>query len=165
MVWLQEIPHCSFFLWYYYHCHFYLQVPFFEVLSKFDALTFTDVVGASQVTKRRYEEVHFVLSTDPPPPHTHTLSLLLMISLFYSYELLELPPFLIFHLARFTKNKFFTEKNPTIVTFPVKNLDLGVYLQSKANKALPSVSSSMVLLFWNRNDMDGLHQLNKAIYD
>jgi hypothetical protein len=25
---------------------------------------------------------------------------------------------------RFTKNNFFIEKNPTLVTFPVKNLDL-----------------------------------------
>eukprot|EP00904_Undaria_pinnatifida_P008268 jgi/Undpi1/4571/HiC_scaffold_18.g07925.m1 len=32
--------------------------------------------------------------------------------------------YLIFHLARFTKNNFYVEKNPTIVNFPVKNLEL-----------------------------------------
>jgi len=44
------------------------------------------------------------------------------------YGLLKLPPFLIFHLSRFTKNNFYQEKNPTIVTFPVKNLELRDYL-------------------------------------
>lgn len=40
------------------------------------------------------------------------------------YVLQDLPRYLIFHIARFTKNNFFVEKNPTIVNFPVKNLDL-----------------------------------------
>eukprot|EP00611_Tribonema_gayanum_P023278 TRINITY_DN4868_c0_g1_i2.p1 TRINITY_DN4868_c0_g1~~TRINITY_DN4868_c0_g1_i2.p1 ORF type:complete len:330 (-),score=140.55 TRINITY_DN4868_c0_g1_i2:42-1031(-) len=44
------------------------------------------------------------------------------------YTLRRLPPYLIFHLARFTKNNFFVEKNPTIVNFPVKNLELKDYL-------------------------------------
>ncbi len=77
----------------------------------------------------------------PPPPHS-----LLVLYVSRRYELLELPPFLIFHLARFTKNKFFTEKNPTIVTFPIKNLDLGVYLQSDKAAAIPSVSNTSVFL-------------------
>ena len=36
----------------------------------------------------------------------------------------RLPPYLVLHLNRFTKNSFFEEKNSTIVTFPVKNLEL-----------------------------------------
>ncbi|OQS07875.1 U4/U6.U5 tri-snRNP-associated protein [Thraustotheca clavata] len=40
------------------------------------------------------------------------------------YILQTLPQYLIFHIHRFTKNNFFTEKNPTIVNFPVKNLEL-----------------------------------------
>jgi U4/U6.U5 tri-snRNP-associated protein 2 len=40
------------------------------------------------------------------------------------YNLKRLPPYLILHLARFTRNNFFVEKNPTIVNFPVKNLEL-----------------------------------------
>ncbi|KAL6762204.1 ubiquitin-specific protease 39 [Haematococcus lacustris] len=35
-----------------------------------------------------------------------------------------LPPYLCLHMKRFTKNNFFVEKNPTIVNFPVKNLEL-----------------------------------------
>lgn len=43
------------------------------------------------------------------------------------YRLLELPPYLILHLARFKTNNYSREKNPTIVAFPVKNLDLSPY--------------------------------------
>jgi len=46
------------------------------------------------------------------------------------YRLKRLPTFLILHLARFTKNNFFVEKNPTIVNFPVKNLELREYLEA-----------------------------------
>ncbi|CAM9221693.1 unnamed protein product [Discosporangium mesarthrocarpum] len=40
------------------------------------------------------------------------------------YVLKRLPRYLVFHLGRFTKNNFYVEKNPTIVNFPVKNLEL-----------------------------------------
>nr|GEY99937.1 U4/U6.U5 tri-snRNP-associated protein 2-like [Tanacetum cinerariifolium] len=40
------------------------------------------------------------------------------------YHVTRLPKYLIIHLRRFTKNDFFVEKNPTLVNFPVKNLDL-----------------------------------------
>ena len=40
------------------------------------------------------------------------------------YKIRKLPKFLIFQLERFTKNNFFLEKNPTIVSFPLNNLDL-----------------------------------------
>lgn len=40
------------------------------------------------------------------------------------YWITKLPRYLILSLARFTKNFYFTEKNPTIVNFPVKNLEL-----------------------------------------
>ena len=46
-----------------------------------------------------------------------------------TYKLKHLPPYLIFHVKRFTKNNFFTEKNPTIVNFPVKNLELRDYVE------------------------------------
>jgi U4/U6.U5 tri-snRNP-associated protein 2 len=44
------------------------------------------------------------------------------------YRLLKLPQYLIFHLGRFTMNNFNLEKNHTIVTFPVKNLEMKDYL-------------------------------------
>ena len=40
------------------------------------------------------------------------------------YAVEALPPYLILHMKRFTRNNFFVEKNPTIVTFPVRNLEL-----------------------------------------
>mmetsp|Transcript_1377 Transcript_1377/g.3976 ORF Transcript_1377/g.3976 Transcript_1377/m.3976 type:complete len:508 (+) Transcript_1377:229-1752(+) len=36
------------------------------------------------------------------------------------YSVLKLPPYLVLHMKRFSKNNFFVEKNPTIVNFPVK---------------------------------------------
>ena len=40
------------------------------------------------------------------------------------YRLTRLPRYLVLHMKRFQKNNFFIEKNPTIVNFPVKNLEL-----------------------------------------
>ncbi|KAI9046456.1 hypothetical protein LZ554_009205 [Drepanopeziza brunnea f. sp. 'monogermtubi'] len=46
------------------------------------------------------------------------------------YRLLHpLPPFLLFHVKRFSKNKFVEERNPTIVTFDARNLDLSPYVE------------------------------------
>ena len=40
------------------------------------------------------------------------------------YQITKLPPYLVLHVKRFISNRYFTEKNPTIVNFPVKNLEL-----------------------------------------
>lgn len=46
------------------------------------------------------------------------------------YRLLHpLPPYLMFHVKRFSKNKFVAERNPTIVTFPVRSLDMSPYVE------------------------------------
>ncbi|KAI9748054.1 MAG: hypothetical protein M1815_003636 [Lichina confinis] len=46
------------------------------------------------------------------------------------YRLLHpLPPYLVFHIKRFSRNKFVTERNPTIVTFPVRSLDMSPYVE------------------------------------
>ena len=44
------------------------------------------------------------------------------------YRIKKLPEYLVVHLGRFKKNNFSVEKNPTIVTFPIKNLDLNDFL-------------------------------------
>ncbi|XP_053573771.1 U4/U6.U5 tri-snRNP-associated protein 2 [Bombina bombina] len=44
------------------------------------------------------------------------------------FQLTKLPHYLIFCIKRFTKNNFFVEKNPTIVNFPITNVDLREYL-------------------------------------
>jgi len=43
------------------------------------------------------------------------------------YWITRLPRYLILSLARLTRNHFFVEKNPTIVNFPVKNLEMKDY--------------------------------------
>ena len=41
-----------------------------------------------------------------------------------------LPPYLLFHIKRFSKNKFVAERNPTIVTFPSpRGLDMSPYVE------------------------------------
>lgn len=40
------------------------------------------------------------------------------------YKLTKLPPFIIMHIKRFTSNNFVEEKNPTIVNFPLKGVDM-----------------------------------------
>lgn len=44
------------------------------------------------------------------------------------YRIRTLPRYLVLHLARFTRNNFSLEKNATIVTFPVKNLQMRDFL-------------------------------------
>ena len=49
------------------------------------------------------------------------------------YRLLHpLPPYLIFHVKRFSANKFIRERNPTIVTFSPRSLDMSPYVQPNA---------------------------------
>ncbi|EPQ29185.1 uncharacterized protein PFL1_03472 [Pseudozyma flocculosa PF-1] len=46
------------------------------------------------------------------------------------FKVVKLPPFVILHFRRFTKNRFVEERNPTIVNFPIKDLDLSEYVES-----------------------------------
>ena len=48
-----------------------------------------------------------------------------------------LPPFLMFHVKRFSQNKFVTERNPTIVTFDARNLDMGPYAEPDPSQHPP----------------------------
>lgn len=50
------------------------------------------------------------------------------------YEITKLPKYLIMCFRRFTKNTFYLEKNPTIVNFPVKNIDLRELLVTEESK-------------------------------
>jgi U4/U6.U5 tri-snRNP-associated protein 2 len=80
------------------------QEPLVTVLKKFDGMNFSDALGKSGAAQHK------------------------------RYRLLELPPYLILHLARFRKNGYSREKNPTIVAFPVKNMDLSDYTFPKNGK-------------------------------
>ncbi|KAM7530707.1 hypothetical protein LguiB_034117 [Lonicera macranthoides] len=44
------------------------------------------------------------------------------------YRVTRLPQYLILHMHRFMENNSFKEKNPTLVNFPVKNLELRDYI-------------------------------------
>ncbi|KAH0495203.1 hypothetical protein TgHK011_008768 [Trichoderma gracile] len=51
------------------------------------------------------------------------------------YRLLHpLPPFLMLHVKRFSQNKFVAERNPTIVTFDARNLDVSPYVEPNPNE-------------------------------
>lgn len=50
------------------------------------------------------------------------------------YQIQKLPQYLIFHINRFSDNSFFKEKNPTIVNFPVSDLDLSGFLSNSKLK-------------------------------
>jgi len=43
------------------------------------------------------------------------------------YSIKKLPRYLIIHVKRFRNNNWFMEKNPTLVNFPIRNLDLKQY--------------------------------------
>jgi U4/U6.U5 tri-snRNP-associated protein 2 len=51
------------------------------------------------------------------------------------FELTVLPKYLILYIKRFTRNTFFTEKNPTIVNFPLRNVDLSELLSPEHRTA------------------------------
>lgn len=85
------------------------QEPLVTVMKKFDGISFSDALSRSGLTQRK------------------------------RYRLKELPSYLVLHLARFKTNNYSREKNPTIVAFPVKNLDLGSYtFPEKEAKPLPT---------------------------
>ena len=74
------------------------QEPLVSVLRKFDGTSFSDAMGRGGVAQKR------------------------------RYRLRKLPNYLVLHLTRFKRNEFTVEKNPTIVSFPIKNLDLSQYV-------------------------------------
>ena len=51
------------------------------------------------------------------------------------YKLTRLPPFLILHIKRFTSNNFVEEKNPTIINFPLKGIDLAECIERPASSS------------------------------
>lgn len=62
------------------------------------------------------------------------------------YQLLRLPPYLIVHIKRFTHNNWFLEKNTTIVTFPLRHLDLRSCLHPSALAAHPVTRYDLVAM-------------------
>ncbi|GJJ73339.1 U4/U6.U5 tri-snRNP-associated protein 2 [Entomortierella parvispora] len=44
------------------------------------------------------------------------------------FQITRLPNYIILHIKRFSKNSFVEEKNPTIVTFPIRNLSMAEFV-------------------------------------
>ena len=47
------------------------------------------------------------------------------------YKIKKLPQYLFLHIKRFSKNNFFKEKNPMIVNFPIRDLDLKEFVAAE----------------------------------
>ena len=63
------------------------------------------------------------------------------------FRLTKLPSYMVLHIKRFTKNNFFVEKNPTIVNFPVKNLELRDIVPVPAGEPAGHASRLLCLSF------------------
>ena len=68
------------------------------------------------------------------------------------FRLTKLPSYMVLHIKRFTKNNFFVEKNPTIVNFPVKNLEL--------RDILPVPTGELTNSFANDNAYAAVHDIH-----
>ena len=62
------------------------------------------------------------------------------------FEITRLPPFIIMYIQRFTKNTFFVEKNPTIVNFPVKEIEFGDLLTAEAKEKYKNMNTTYDLI-------------------
>ncbi|XP_003746510.1 U4/U6.U5 tri-snRNP-associated protein 2 [Galendromus occidentalis] len=60
------------------------------------------------------------------------------------FELIKLPMYLILYMKRFTKNTFFTEKNPTIINFPINNVDFSDLLSPELRRVNPENAYELV---------------------
>lgn len=60
------------------------------------------------------------------------------------YQLMKLPKYLIICYRRFTKNTFYLEKNPTIVNFPVKDVDLRELLSPEVQADNPNTIYDLI---------------------
>ncbi|CAG8498076.1 8594_t:CDS:10 [Paraglomus brasilianum] len=62
------------------------------------------------------------------------------------FQLTRLPNYIIFHIKRFTKNNWSSEKNPTIVNFPIKNIDMREYLLTENSDTSQKLSTHFDLI-------------------
>ena len=60
------------------------------------------------------------------------------------YIIKKLPKYLFLHIKRFSKNNFFKEKNPMIVNFPLRDLDLKEFVSTEGGAEKPSMMYDLV---------------------
>ena len=69
------------------------------------------------------------------------------------YAITRLPRYLIVHIKRFSKNtQQFVEKNPTIVNFPVRNLEMGTFTQLSEEEQAKGASTKYHLMSSTQHD-------------
>lgn len=91
------------------------QVPLFDLLKRFDGSTVE--VDIDPDTKRERRR---------------------------TYTITQLPSYLIIHYQRFANNTFFAEKNPTLVNFPLENLEMRPYTTGIAQDANDEANNEQV---------------------
>ncbi|XP_021713590.1 U4/U6.U5 tri-snRNP-associated protein 2-like [Chenopodium quinoa] len=75
------------------------------------------------------------------------------------YRVTKLPPYVIMHIRRFTKSNNFVEKNPTIVNFPVKNLEMKDYIALKDAEKLRSKYDLMANIVHQGTPIQGSYKV------
>jgi len=69
------------------------------------------------------------------------------------YVITRLPKYLIVHIKRFSKNtQHFVEKNPTIVNFPVRNLEMGQFTDLSEEEKAAGSSTKYHLMCSTQHD-------------
>lgn len=62
------------------------------------------------------------------------------------FHLMTAPPYFIFHIKRFMKNNYFTERNQTIVTFPLDDFDMSPFIDDSFIQSNPKISTKYNLV-------------------
>lgn len=85
------------------------------------------------------------------------------------FKIMKLPPYIILYVKRFTKNYFVFEKNPTIVNFPIKNIDFGELLTPEIRAVHPYTTYDLIANIVHDGDSSGadkgtyrVHTLHKG---
>ncbi|CAE1313444.1 USP39 [Acanthosepion pharaonis] len=85
------------------------------------------------------------------------------------FKITKLPPYIILYVKRFTKNYFVFEKNPTIVNFPIKNIDFGDLLTPEIRAIHPYTTYDLIANIVHDGDSSGtdkgtyrVHTLHKG---
>jgi len=79
-----------------------------------------------------------------------------------TYRITRLPNYLILHIQRFTNNLWYTEKNPTIVNFPMKSLDMSPYCDNTQEGTMYNLIANIRHNGTTKDFWYNLHLLQKS---
>ena len=104
-------------------------VSLFELLEKFDG---------HPITSNASEELSATASSSTSTASSSTST---STTTSTTYGLTHLPKYLLLHVKRFSHNNYTVEKNNTIVSFPLRNLDMRPYMTKDALLNIPVATS------------------------